>query len=193
MFTIELDKTINVTRGDILFFTVSAQDKDSGEKYTFQAGDIVRIAAYGKKDTENVVLQKDFLVETPTEEVEIFLGEEDTKFEDPINKAKVYWYEVVLNPDVKPQTLIGFDEDGAKIFRLYPEGVDINEDEIEIEPEDIPVMDDELDVFSDRPVRNKAIARAVLALIEEINKLKNEMAILKNESATVSEQEEETV
>lgn len=182
MFTIESDKTINVTRGDVLYFGVSAQDKDSGEKYVFQPGDIVRIAAYGKKDSENVVLQKDFLVETPTEEVEIFLDEEDTKFEDPINKAKVYWYEVVLNPDVKPQTIIGFDEDGAKIFRLYPEGVDV--EEVEIEPEDIPVMDDELNVFSDRPVRNKAIAKAVVALNyatdnsrEIIERLKGEISV----------------
>ena len=162
MFTIESDKTINVTRGDVLYFGVSAQDKETGEKYIFQPGDVVRIAAYGKKETDNIVLKKDFLVESPTEEVEIFLGEEDTKFEEPINKAKVYWYEVVLNPDVKPQTIIGFDEDGAKIFRLYPEGVDV--EEVEIEPEDIPVMDDELNVFSDRPVRNKAIAKAIVAL-----------------------------
>ena len=122
MFTIESDKTINVTRGDVLYFGVSAQDKDSGEKYIFQPGDVVRIAAYGKKDSENVVLQKDFLVETPTEEVEIFLDGDDTKFGEVISKPTDFWYEVELNPDTKPQTIIGYDEEGAKIFKLFPEG-----------------------------------------------------------------------
>lgn len=35
-----------------------------------------------------------------------------------------YWYEVELNPETEAQTIIGYDEDGPKIFRLYPEGDD---------------------------------------------------------------------
>lgn len=187
MFTIESDKTINVTRGDIMYFTVSAKDKETGEKYIFQAGDIVRFTVYGKKDATNVVLQKDFIVSTPSEEVEIFLDESDTKIGEPINKATVYWYEVELNPDVKPQTIIGFDEDGAKIFTLYPEGIDINTQKEEIKPEDIPVVDEELDILSERPVQNKAIAGAVLALVERVKQLESEVKILK---ATEEEGEE---
>ena len=26
--------------------------------------------------------------------------------------------------DTQPQTIIGYDEDGAKVFRLFPEGAD---------------------------------------------------------------------
>ena len=122
MFTIEKDGTINVTRGDILYFDASAQDKETKVPYIFQPGDIVRMAVYGKKDCKNVVMQKDFLVELPTEKVAIFLDKEDTTFGDIINKPTVYWYEIVLNPDEKPQTIVAYDEEGAKIFRLYPEG-----------------------------------------------------------------------
>ena len=181
MFTINSDKSISVTRGDILYFSVSAQDTESGEKYIFRAGDIVRMTVYGKKDCKNVVMEKDFLVTTPAEEVEIFLEEKDTKIGKTISKPTDYWYEIVLNPDVKPQTIIGYDDDGAKIFRLYPEGEEISAEDEEILPEDIPVIDDELDVHSERPVKNKAIARAILSLSETINKLKAEISILKNE------------
>ena len=73
MFTINDDLSINVTRGDILFFTVTADD--DGKNYMFRPGDVVRIKVYGKKDAEAVVLQKDFPVFEATEEVEIFLSE----------------------------------------------------------------------------------------------------------------------
>lgn len=162
MFTIETDGTINVTRGDVLYFTTKAQDKETKEPYVFQVGDIVRIAVYGKKDCENVVMQKDFLVELQTEEVDIFLDKKDTTFGEIINKPTVYWYEIVLNPDEKPQTIVGYDEEGARIFRLYPEGAEIPAPDEDVDPEDIPVIDDELDPYSNRPVRNKAIAKALL-------------------------------
>lgn len=177
MFNIESDKTINVTRGDILFFTVGTKDKDTGEEYIFSIGDIVRFTVYGKRDTENVVLQKDFVVTEPTERLLLFFSKEETRIGDPINKATDYWYEVELNPDFRPQTIIGYDENGAKVFRLYPEGIDINAP-AEIDPEDIPVIDEELDILSQRPVQNKAIAGAVMKLSERITKLENEFMML---------------
>lgn len=175
MFTIDSDKTINVTKGDILYFSVSAQDKDSKEKYMFQAGDIVRMTVYGKKDCENVVMQKDFLVETLSAEVEIFLEKKDTKIGGSISKPTDYWYEIVLNPDMKPQTIIGYDDDGAKVFRLYPEGEDSLAEDEDVLPEDIPVVDSELDALSERPVSNKAITRAITALEDVINNLRIEI------------------
>lgn len=180
MFTIDAsDNTINVTRGDILYFGVGAKDKESGDIYIFQPGDIVRMAVYGKKECENVVMQKDFLVESPTESVEIFLDKEETKIGEIINKPTDYWYEIVLNPDEKPQTIVGYGEDGAAVFRLYPKGEDIPAEDEEVKPEDIPVIDDELDPMSNRPVRNKAIARAFLAIIDKMNELESEIAQLK--------------
>ena len=156
MFVVNEDNSIYATRGDIVFFSVSAED--NGVKYTFKAGDVLRIKIYGKKDAENVVLQKDFPVTENTSEVEIYLTEEDTKIGEVISKPKDYWYEVELNPDEEPQTIIGYDEDGAKIFKLFPEGDDI--ESYEPDPEDFPVVDEELDMSSPRPVSNSVIARA---------------------------------
>lgn len=168
------DNSIYVTRGDILFFSVQAND--NGQTHIFQPGDIVRINVTEKKACENVVLQKDFLVSSATDTVEILLTEKDTKIGETISKAKDYWYEVVLNPETNPQTIIGYDDDGPKIFKLFPEGdgVSESEDEEEITPEDIPFIDDELDVLSDRPVRNKAIAREVVRIDANIKTLNEE-------------------
>jgi hypothetical protein len=160
MFTLNDDLSIYATRGDIVFFSVSAEE--DGKSYKFQAGDVVRIKVFGKKDCEAVVLQKDFPVTEVCENVEIFLTEEDTKIGEVISKPKDYWYEVELNPGDNPQTIIGYDEDGAKVFKLFPEGDDIPE--FVPDPEDFRVMDDELDMTSTRPVQNQAIARAFMNL-----------------------------
>lgn len=160
MFVLNDDLSIYATRGDIVFFTVSAEE--NGELYTFKAGDVVRIKIYGKKDANTVLLEKDFPVVEDTEAVEIFLTKEDTKIGGVISKPVVYWYEVELNPRTNPQTLIGYDDDGAKEFRLFPEGKDL----IEYVPdsEDIPFVDAELDLLSPRPLQNQAIARAIVQL-----------------------------
>jgi lysophospholipase L1-like esterase len=169
MFVVNEDLSIYATRGDIVAFSVTAED--NGENYKFQPGDVVRIKVYGKKDAESVVLQKDFPVFEETEEVEIFLSEHDTKIGEVISKPTDYWYEVELNPFTNPQTIIGYDEDGAKVFKLFPEGDDIPE--YVPEPEELPkVIDEELDLTSTRPVENQAIARA----ITQLNAAQNETA-----------------
>ena len=173
MFTLNEDKSIYATRGDIVFFSVTADD--GGVPYKFKAGDVVHFKVYGKKDTENVVLHKKFPVTAETESVDIFLTEDDTKIGEVISKPKDYWYEVELNPEVNPQTIIGYDEDGAKVFKLFPEGDDIPPYE-PIKPEDIPIVDGDLDLTSDRPVENKAISRAVVRLNDSINKANEKAA-----------------
>lgn len=131
MFTIESDKTINVTRGDIAFIEVSADA--NGENYKFQPGDVIKINVFAKKNCKNVVLEETVVVPTETETVEIFLSGEKTKIGESISKPKDYWYEIVLNPTTNPQTIVGYDDEGAKIFRLYPEG---EVDGISTNPED---------------------------------------------------------
>jgi hypothetical protein len=68
-----------------------------------------------------VVLVVDTEVTEEAELVEIELTSEDTRIGEVISKPVDYWYEVELNPDTKPQTIIGYDKDGAKVFKLYPE------------------------------------------------------------------------
>jgi hypothetical protein len=115
------DLTIHITRGDAAVFSVGATVEEM--PYTFREGDIVRFSVCGKKDYSNVVLQKDFEAVEGATEVDIVLNNEDTDIGEDINKATEYWYEVELNPETKPQTIIGHTQDGAKVFMLYPESV----------------------------------------------------------------------
>jgi hypothetical protein len=123
MFIVNEDATIFCTRGDAGGFLVRATF--IGEPYTFRVGDVVRLNVFGKKNCENVVLQKSVVVTEETTEVEIFLEGEDTDFGGIINKPTDYWYEIELNPDTKPQTILGYDENGAKVFKLFPEGKEV--------------------------------------------------------------------
>lgn len=120
MLKINDDKSIYLTRGDSLAFTVTATE--DGSVYKFKAGETVRFKVFEKKGCDCVVLQKDFLVEAETESVQIYATGAETKFGDIISKPKDYWYEVELNPETVPQTIIGYDEDGPKVLKLFPEG-----------------------------------------------------------------------
>lgn len=120
MFKINDDLSISLTRGDAAFFTVSALN--DGEMHTFKAGDVVRFKVFEKKACHCVELQKDVRVTSDTEAVSFELTADDTKIGDEISKPTDYWYEVEVNPETQPQTIIGYDEDGAKVLRLYPEG-----------------------------------------------------------------------
>jgi hypothetical protein len=162
MFTVNEDLSIYATRGDTVFFNVTAEE--DGVPYVFQSGDVVRIKIYGKKDAETVVLQKDFPVTSDTEWVEILLTEEDTKIGEVISKPKDYWYEIELNPFTNPQTIIGYDDEGAKVFKLYPEGNDLSDVGEDITEEDIPVVDDDFSLTSARPLENRAISRRFVNL-----------------------------
>lgn len=122
MFKINDDQSIYLTRGDVAVIGTSA-DND-GVEHTFAAGDVVRFRVLEKNDCGRVLLQKDFEVTEECTAVEIRLEKEDTKIGELINKPKDYWYEIELNPDTEPYTIVGYDEDGPKILRLFPEGDD---------------------------------------------------------------------
>ena len=121
MFVINEDMSIECTRGDAAVFSVGATL--SGTSYAFKAEDVVRFTVFAKKDCTDVVLQKDVKATEGADAVEIQLSSEDTKIGGAISKPVDYWYEVELNPETFPQTIIGYDKDGAKVFKLYPEGV----------------------------------------------------------------------
>ena len=167
MFLINEDKSIYVTRGDAVFFTVSAEE--NGVNYVFQIGDVVRVKVTDKKDCDYVALQKDFVVTEATENVDIILTGQDTKLGDVISKPKDYWYEVELNPFTNPQTIIGYDDEGAKIFRLFPEGKDV----VDEPKEELPDVDAELDLTSSRPIQNQAVANAVMRLDKTLTNIED--------------------
>ena len=128
MFRInEKTKEINLTRGDIACIEVGALN-DDGTDYIFKIGDVVRLKVFEKKKCHCVILEKDTTVEVEGITVEINLTSEDTKIGDIISKDVDYWYEIELNPDTAPQTIIGYEINEEtkkpleKIFKLLPEG-----------------------------------------------------------------------
>lgn len=120
MFKVNDDKSIYVTRGDAGSFLLTAVTSEGVHK--FRPGDVVRFTVFEKKACHLVELRKDFTVEAESETVDIFLTGNDTKIGEHISKPVDYWYEVEMNPDTMPQTIIGYDDDGPKVFRLFPEG-----------------------------------------------------------------------
>ena len=120
---------LQVVRGTYHPLDITATNKD-GSDYTFKVGDVVRIRVYEKKNLENTVLKKDVKITEETTTAQIILEKEDTLIGNPISKSVVYWYEIELNPDTKPQMIIGYEydeekkEDVPKIFRLLPKGCD---------------------------------------------------------------------
>ena len=122
MFKINKD-TIKITKGDYGLIGVTAESED-GTDYTFHIGDQLRLAIYEKKNYDNVILEKIIDVDEETQEVEIELTPTETKIGETINKPIEYWYEISLNPNGNTQTIVGYDDSGAKVFKLYPEGVE---------------------------------------------------------------------
>ena len=121
MFTIDEENTISITRGDVGIIEIRVENTGRGN-YVFQPGDIIRFKVFNKKQHSSVVLNKEITVETEADVVDLVLEPSDTTIGGTINKPVDYWYEVELNPYTIPQTIVGYDADGAKIFRLYPEG-----------------------------------------------------------------------
>ena len=127
MFTIDSSKTICITRGDVAVIEVGAIEssgESAGEAYVFQEGDVVRFTVVEKNRYDSIVLDKRVVAKEGTTAVEIQLTSEDTRIGDLIHKPKDFWYDIELNPDTAPQTIVGYDNSGPKIFRLFPEGDD---------------------------------------------------------------------
>lgn len=121
MFSIDSNKVIHMTRGDVGILNITAKN-NVGDLYNFVAGDIIRFKVFKKGDCNTLFILKDTTVNENTTNILITLDKDDTKIGNIINKPIDYWYEVELNPDTHPQTIIGYDSDGPKIFKLYPEG-----------------------------------------------------------------------
>lgn len=68
------------------------------------------------------VLQKEFIPTVGSTILDIDIPGSEMKIGEMANKPIEYWYEIELNDD---ETIIGYDEDGAKKLILYPEGADL--------------------------------------------------------------------
>lgn len=117
-------KTISINRGDSATLSITANM--GSEPFTFLNGDVIYFKVTEKGNENNVVLFKQVSVEEEVQSVNVSIDDNDTRFGEIINKPVNYWYEVSVIRNGKTQTLIGYDDDGAKLFVLLPEAGDIN-------------------------------------------------------------------
>lgn len=120
MFKVNDDLSIYCTRGDSAAFVVTADA--NGGAYTFKSGDRIRFKLMEKGNCENVILSKEFPVSLQSEKVNLTLESNETKIGEVISKPQDYWYEIEHERSGVIQTLVGYDDNGAKVFRLFPEG-----------------------------------------------------------------------
>lgn len=124
MFIIDEDgTTLKVTRGQSGTITFGALTPE-GEPYTFQVGDVLRLNVTKVNKENSVVMSADTIIQEETTEATISITSFDSKIGTVINKPTDYWYDIELNPDSAiAQMLLGYDDDGPKIFKLYPESI----------------------------------------------------------------------
>lgn len=116
-----IDKEIHINRGDRLLIDFSIEN--GKDKYIFKDGDKIKFSIYEKKGMDKPpILQKIFIPVVGSTSVEIDISGEDMKIGEMLNKQVEYWYEIELNND---ETIIGYDDEGAKKLILYPEGADL--------------------------------------------------------------------
>lgn len=109
---INQDKEIEINRGD------RGTIKLINKRGNFNIGDKLKFSIVDKKEYNNVIFQKVFTITENGNFAYITLTKEDTTIGEVISKKKEYWYEIEYNGDL---TILGFDDDGAKKFILYPE------------------------------------------------------------------------
>lgn len=113
-------KTISINRGDDKVGFIFSIPTNSG-KYIFQVDDEIKFSVYNAKELEkNALIYKLIVVESETDSIDISFTKEETSIGEILNKPVTYWYEIQLNDN----TIIGYDEEGAKKFIVYPEGSD---------------------------------------------------------------------
>lgn len=106
------NKTIEINRGDA--GTIQLTNKSG----VFNIGDVIKFSIVEKKNYNNVVFQKEYTQSIESDKFDITLSSEDTRIGEITSKPVAYWYEIEYNGN---QTLIGYDDDGAKEFIIYPE------------------------------------------------------------------------
>ena len=108
-----IDKNIYLNRGEKLSISVVNNSEP------FKANDILKFSICKQGDYSTVVFQKEFTVDEEASEVVLSFTAAETKIGEPIKSGeKTYWYEIELNDD---QTLLGWDQNGPKLFVLWPE------------------------------------------------------------------------
>lgn len=110
------NNTFHVTRGDRGSITFSSSDGSNLKG-------ILLFRVYRKEELNSQpVLNKEIELDNTAPSYVLNIDSIDTlnEFANPENERDEYWYEL----KVDEQTILGYDETGAKIFYLYPTGQD---------------------------------------------------------------------
>lgn len=115
MFKI-VNNTFHVTRGD--FGTITVKFKDGS---VLPEGSDVTFGVYRKNelDSEPVIWKKKSIPSGATSIDLLIDTYGNSDIENPENGREEYWYELKIGP---VYTALGYDENGPKIFYLYPTG-----------------------------------------------------------------------
>lgn len=113
--------TIKVFRGDSGHFDISKTDKE-GNIENFKKGDKVILSVKQNFAESEILLRKTIIVEEDCIKVEFPISDEDT-----ISLTEIISEPIELEYDIKVDgtektTIIGHDDSGAKIFKVYPSG-----------------------------------------------------------------------
>lgn len=111
---------IYLTRGDEATINITVP-LDDGTNYQFQTSDIVYFSVKKKYSDTTPVLRKEIHFTEETETAVLNLTKIDTTLGDLKDLPIKYVYDISIN---KVKTIIGYDEDGAKYFIVYPEASD---------------------------------------------------------------------
>ena len=116
MLKIDENNNIFITRGDKASIDICIP-LDEGN-YEFQTTDILYFTVKKTYNDTQPVLRKILTFEEPTTTATFILTSSDTTLGQLSNLPLQYVYDVSLNED---QTIIGYDENGAKYLTIYPE------------------------------------------------------------------------
>ena len=176
MFVVNEDLSVSLNRGDAGIIKIPR--KVDG-KYEVNIGDVLRLRVFPKKNCEKVELIKDYAVSSTSEYIELALSGSETRLGDVINKPTTYWYEIEQNPEwslsdgaagMYPKTIVGYDEDGPKVFLLYPEGDDSSDLPTDNIGRKVNVSDEAVESIIDNDIFQEFVAKKTKDITDKANK-----------------------
>lgn len=91
------------------------------KKSGFNIGDTIELQVYEADGLDSEpVLEKSVKIENASNVASLELYSADTDLGEPANDIVEYWFQIRMNGDT---TILGFDQNKAKILYLYPCGV----------------------------------------------------------------------
>ena len=117
MITIDNNKNIGITRGDNASFNLKVKQADN-TYYQFKTSDRVYFTVKKNYADSNFIIRKIITFGNTTDTCTINLVPTDTNFGSLIGGERKYVYDISIN---ETETVVGYDQDGAKYFIIYPE------------------------------------------------------------------------